>query len=63
MSGETIYYDKGSGKYRYKDNIYSTEKAAREARDKAIKSKNKKGKANTQQNHSTTGTINQIKWL
>ena len=63
VSGETIYYDKGSGKYRYKDNIYSTEKAAREARDKAIKSKNKKGKSNTQQNHSTTGTINQIKWL
>ena len=29
VSGETIYYDKGSGKYKYKDNIYSTEKAAR----------------------------------
>lgn len=63
VSGETIYYDKGSGKYKYKDNIYSTEKAAREARDKAIKNKNKKSKSNTQQNHSTTGTINQIKWL
>lgn len=63
VSGETIYYDKGSGKYRYKDNIYSTEKAAREARDKAIKSKNKTGTSNTQQNHSTTGTINQIKRL
>ena len=60
VSGETIYYDKGSGKYKYKNNIYSTEKAAREARDKAIKGKNK---SNTQQNHSTTGTINQIKWL
>ena len=63
ISGETIYYDKGSGKYRYKDNIYSTEKAAREARDKAIKSKNKSGSSNTQRNHSTTGTINQIKWI
>ena len=42
VSGETIYYDKGSGKYKYKDNIYSTEKAAREARDKAIKAKTKK---------------------
>ena len=63
VSGETIYYDKSSGKYKYKNNIYSTESAAREARDKAIKSKNKKGKSNTQQNHSTTGTINQIKWL
>ena len=63
VSGETIYYDKGSGKYKYKNNIYSTEKAAREARDKAIKSKNNKDKSNTQQNHSTTGTINQIKWL
>ena len=60
VSGETIYYDKGSEKYRYKNNIYSTEKAAREARDKAIKGKNK---SNTQQNHSTTGTIRQIKWL
>ena len=63
VSGETIYYDKGSGKYKYKDNIYSTEKAAREARDKAIKSKNKSGASNTQRNHSTTGTINQIKWI
>ncbi len=36
VSGETIYYDKGSGKYKYKNNIYSTEKEARAARDKVI---------------------------
>lgn len=36
VSGETIYYDKGSGKYKYKNNIYNTEKEARAARDKVI---------------------------
>ena len=36
VSGETIYYDKGSGKYKYKNNIYSTEKEARAARNKVI---------------------------
>ena len=38
VSGETIYYDKGSGKYKYKNNIYSTEKEARTGREK-IKNK------------------------
>ena len=62
--GETIYYDKGSGKYRYNNNIYDTEAEAREARDKAIKNKNKNKKdtASTQQNRSTTGSLTQIKW-
>ena len=64
MSGETIYYDKGSGKYRYNNNIYNTESEAREARDKAIKNKNKNKKdtSRTQQNRSTTGSLTQIKW-
>ena len=66
MSGETIYYDKGSGKYRYNNNIYNTESEAREARDKAIKNKNKnknkKDTSSTQQNRSTTGSLTQIKW-
>lgn len=65
--GETIYYDKGSGKYRYNNNIYDTEAEAREARDKPRKDKKQKQKqeaiANTQQNHSTTGTLTQIKWV
>ena len=62
--GETIYYDKGSGKYRYNNDIYNTEAEAREARDKAIKNKNKNKKdtSSTQQNRSTTGSLTQIKW-
>ena len=62
--GETIYYDKGSGKYRYNNAIYDTESEAREARDKAIKNKNKNKKdtSSTQQNRSTTGSLTQIKW-
>ena len=65
MSGETIYYDKGSGKYRYNNNIYNTESEARAARDKAIKNKNKNKKdtSRTQQNRSTTGSLTQIKWI
>lgn len=62
--GETIYYDKGSGKYRYNNGIYNTEAEARKARDKAIKNKNKNKKdtSSTQQNRSTTGSLTQIKW-
>ena len=63
--GETIYYDKGSGKYRYNNDIYNTEAEARKARDAAIKKKkdeNKEYRPNAQQNHSTTGTLTQIKW-
>ena len=62
--GETIYYDKGSGKYRYNNDIYNTEAEARKARDKAIKNKNKNKKdtSSTQQNRSTTGSLTQIKW-
>ena len=64
--GETIYYDKGSGKYRYNNDIYNTEAEARKARDAAIKKKkdeNKEYRPNAQQNHSTTGTITRIKWV
>ena len=64
--GETIYYDKGSGKYRYNNDIYDTEDEARKARDKAKRDKEQKKKqeaiAKSQQNHSTTGTLAQIKW-
>ena len=64
--GETIYYDKGSGKYRYNNNIYDTEDEAREARDKPRRDEQQKKKqeaiAKSQQNHSTTGTLTQIKW-
>ena len=64
--GETIYYDKGSGKYRYNNDIYNTEAEAREARDKAKRDKEQKKKqeaiAKSQQNRSTTGSLTQIKW-
>ena len=64
--GETIYYDKGSGKYRYNNNIYDTEDEAREARDKPRRDeqqkKRREARASKQQNHSTTGSSTQIKW-
>ena len=64
--GETIYYDKGSGKYRYNNNIYDTEAEAREARDKPRRDeqqkKRREARASKQQNHSTTSSITQIKW-
>lgn len=64
--GETIYYDKGSGKYRYNNNIYDTEAEAREARDKPRRDeqqkKRREARASKQQNHSTTGSSTQIKW-
>ena len=64
--GETIYYDKGSGKYRYNNNIYDTEAEAREARDKPRRDeqqkKRREDRASKQQNHSTTSSITQIKW-
>ena len=65
--GETIYYDKGSGKYRYNNNIYDTEAEAREARDKPRRDeqqeKKREARASKQQNHSTTSSITQIKWV
>ena len=64
-NGKTYYYNKTTGMYVYNNKVYTSESALKAAlaKDTKNKNKNKKVTPKPQQNHSTTGTINQIKWL
>lgn len=65
-NGKTYQYNRTTGTYVYNNKTYASESAlkaalAKDTEDKN-KNKNKKDKSEAQRNHSTTGTIKQIKW-